>query len=380
MKDGLFDKIFEGLKHSIERSRFATTLLIIACVLSSIAYWNGKENSWARSRLDRYLLLSQLNSLYQQEIVKDSTLSEFRVYLLAKQNPAVHDLDGLLAKTPIDTLYSRLRSLRRSGAISDSLFERAAVPWISTDFVDFLEVKRNVVTPSQADALRQAVADLPDAKDQMAFAQDGFEQTRRAYINGTLSIDLPFFGLAFDINDLALLSGLGFTLLLLAISFNVYREHHNLRSLLDWVACMPDRTNTERCLRLRVYQAAANLNVLTVPPEVMGCNKCREEGLDQFRRGQRKMFLVLSRVLYLLPVTLHYSIWRNDTLTQAHGFALEPDRMAGLTNLSTFFLISISVFTAIALFSVIRVESLWVTFAGKVRPLPGQDPTLCEED
>ncbi|MBK9599523.1 MAG: hypothetical protein IPO60_14745 [Flavobacteriales bacterium] len=71
----------------------------------------------------------------------------------------------------------------------------------------------------------------------MAFAQDGFEQTRRAVINGTLSIDLPFFGLAFDVNDLALLSGLGFTLLLLAISFNVYREHHNLRSLLDWVAC-----------------------------------------------------------------------------------------------------------------------------------------------
>ena len=263
---------------------------------------------------------------------------------------------------------------------SNTLYERAAVPWISADFVDFLEGEQYVITPLEADALRRSVADLPDAKDQMAFAQDGFEQTRRAFINGTLSIDLPFFGLAFDVNDLALLSGLGFTLLLLAISFNVYREHHNLRSLLDWVACMPGRTNAERCLKLRIYQATANLNVLTVPPEVMGCNQCRDEGLDQFRRGQRWVFLVLSRVLYLLPVALHFSIWRNDTLTQAHGFALEPERMPGFTALSTFFLISISVLTAVALFSVIRVESLWVTFAGKVRPRPDMDPALCQEE
>ena len=380
MKDELFNKVFEGLKHSIERSRFATTLLIIACVLSSIGYWNSKENSWGKSRMNRYLLLVQLNSFYQGELVKDSTLTEFRKYLLSKQSPPVQGLEVLPANTPIDTLYSRLRHLRRSGAIIDTLYERAAVPWISADFVDFLEGEQYVITPLEADALRRSVADLPDAKDQMAFAQDGFEQTRRAFINGTLSIDLPFFGLAFDVNDLALLSGLGFTLLLLAISFNVYREHHNLRSLLDWVACMPGRTNAERCLKLRIYQATANLNVLTVPPEVMGCNQCRDEGLDQFRRGQRWVFLVLSRVLYLLPVALHFSIWRNDTLTQAHGFALEPERMPGFTALSTFFLISISVLTAVALFSVIRVESLWVTFAGKVRPRPDMDPALCQEE
>ncbi|MBK9599522.1 MAG: hypothetical protein IPO60_14740 [Flavobacteriales bacterium] len=118
---------------------------------------------------------------------------------------------------------------------------------------------------------------------------------------------------------------------------------------------------------------------MTVPPEVMGCNQCRDEGLDQFRRGQRWVFLVLSRVLYLLPVALHFSIWRNDTLTQAHGFALEPERMPGFPP-SAPSSSSPSVCSTVALFSVIRVESLWVTFAGKVRPRPDMDPALCQEE
>ena len=50
MNDRIFDHILDGLKQSIERSRFATTLLMVACVLCSVAYWNGKENSWGRAR------------------------------------------------------------------------------------------------------------------------------------------------------------------------------------------------------------------------------------------------------------------------------------------------------------------------------------------
>ena len=376
MKDQLFQHILDGLKQSIERSRFTTTLLIIACVLCSIAYWNGKENSWGRARMSRYMMLAELDSLVGNARVADSHLLRYKQYVLSAYGPKPL-LDTELFSTTDNALFdSALRRLHATRLISDSLFERISVPWISKDFVDYLS-NSDEITPLKAEAMRQALTDLPNAAGELSQASDGFEQTRRAYIRANLFVDLPFFGLAFDLNDLALLSGLGFTLLLLALVYNLLREHHNLETLIDWVKCLPRTSNEDRCIRLRIYQAAANFNVLTMPPQIFGCSGCTDAGHDQVKRVMRFQFLILSKAIYLIPVILHATVRHNDILTRAHGFALQPERLHELETQSTFFLVTISILTVLAMVSATRIELLWVTFAGKVRPGPSDNPKPC---
>ncbi|MBK9273099.1 MAG: hypothetical protein IPM49_00985 [Flavobacteriales bacterium] len=376
MKDSLFPHILDGLKQAIERSRFTTTLVIIACVLCSIAYWNGKETSWGRARMNRYMVLAELDTIVRNARAADPDLLSFKQYVLSIHGPSFLKDSAILQTNRPDVFSIALKRLHSIQAISDSLYERASVPWISTDFVDHMEYLDSI-TPMQAESMRQALIDLPNAAGEVIHAHDGFEQTRRAYIRANLFVDLPFFGLAFDLNDLALLSGLGFTLLLLALVYNLLREHHNLETLLDWVNCLPRTTNEERCTRLRIYQAAANFNVLTMPPQLLGCNGCTDAGHDQIKRTMRFMFLVLSKLIYLVPVILHAMVRQNDIDTRSHGIALQPERLHELEIQSTFFLVTISILTALAMVSATRIELLWVTFAGKVRPGPNDPPKPC---
>lgn len=376
MNDRIFDHILDGLKQSIERSRFATTLLMVACVLCAIAYWNGKENSWGRARMERYMVLAQLDSLVEKEKAKDPHLLGYRQYMLSKLGPKTLDTSALLTTQDSARFLNGIRKLRMQKMIPDSLYERLAVPYITTDFVDHLE-DLNTITPGQAVSMRQAMTDLVDAASELPLARDGYEQTRRAYIRSTRNVDLPFFGLAFDLNDLALLSGLGFTLLLLALAYNLLREHHNLETVVDWVNCTPSSTAQERCMRIRTYQAAANFNVLTMPPQVMGCSTCKDAGSEQFKRTVRFTFLLVSKAIYVIPVILHATIRHNDIRTRAHGFALQPGRLSELEAQSTFFLVTIAVLTAVALVSATRIELLWVTFSDKVRPGPTDGPNPC---
>ena len=227
MNEQLFEHIFDGVKQAIERSRFASTLLIIACVLCATAYWNGTENSWGRARMNRYLVMSELDSLYHMVRDQDVTLLRFRQFVLAKRRERPSDSTSADTTKSLKVFREEIRRLHGQGGISDSLFERLAVPWISTDFVEYL-LELDSIAPVQAEGMRQAVVDLPNAAGELAYAREGFLQARRAYFSSTLFIDLPFFGLAFDLNDLALLSGLGFTLFLLALVYNLVREHHNI--------------------------------------------------------------------------------------------------------------------------------------------------------
>ena len=50
MLDQLNIEVIPAVRTAIGRSRIMTTLLAIASVLATIAYWNGRENSWGRAR------------------------------------------------------------------------------------------------------------------------------------------------------------------------------------------------------------------------------------------------------------------------------------------------------------------------------------------
>ncbi|MCU1283932.1 MAG: hypothetical protein JWO13_282 [Acidobacteriales bacterium] len=73
-----------------------------------------------------------------------------------------------------------------------------------------------------------------------------------------MAFTVPVLGIAFDINDLSLVSGLTFTFLLSWFQFSLRRQHDNIRQVFDFAAELKELPVA--------YDLLAMTQVLTVPP------------------------------------------------------------------------------------------------------------------
>ena len=134
-----------------------------------------------------------------------------------------------------------------------------------------------------------------DAKHARAYL-DALEQTR---IEGVNVLHLPIFGITFDVNDLGIIAGISFIVLLITLRLALSRELQNLRIAFS---------TAHDSGRLReAYEYLSMSQVMTLPPGV---------------RSRPKRETILSRAPMLLvwcPFVVQLMIFLNDLFTMRLG-------------------------------------------------------------
>lgn len=133
----------------------------------------------------------------------------------------------------------------------------------------------------------------------------------RAYVEGSFVIRVPFLGFTFDVNDLGLIAGLGFLVILGCYRFFLSREVDNLRLSFEEAQKIGKRETRE------FYTLLAMRQVFTVP----------ETGYIK-----KSGFLIHTpKLLAWLPFMVYIAISAHDTLTAGIGLALQETRFQVLT-------------------------------------------------
>lgn len=126
-----------------------------------------------------------------------------------------------------------------------------------------------------------------------------------SYVNSSYTIRVPFFGITFDVNDLAPVGGLFFTILLTLYLFSLRRERDNL--IISFAMAKKNSKLNE------LYNLLAMRQVLLVPPSIVEENQLTEERF----LTKAPQYLPFFPFLVLLLIIFH------DLLTIKYGSLID---------------------------------------------------------
>jgi hypothetical protein len=273
-------------------SRFRRVLIvvIIASILGFGAFWNARRGSWVDSRIR---FVHQAYDYLDLKIKKDQLLEQ------------------------VDTKSRELKEAENKLTTTSDEKEKIDI------------TKRKEVLTTENAALSEKIKNLEDnlsknyvnaakwinergitSKDQLGPIIQRWENARVEYV---ALVRIPFFGIVFDVNDLGLLGGFTFVVVLMWFRFSLWREYNNLRTTFREV----------KSEHLKIcYMTLAMNQVLTVPP-ALSQNQPRE-----------KPWGTVVRLLYFLPVIIQLTIFLYDC------YSFEDGRLVNEFN--TIFGISVS--------------------------------------
>jgi len=284
------------------RSRFIVVVLVTASVLSFMALWNSLGRSWTDMR--------------------------------------VKNLEDLIRYWPLDGEVER----------------RLGEDWRRRGELERLDVLRN---------LARGMGYFPDAasSEESSTILRSLEirlfHLRRVRADRVLNIDIPVVGASFDVNDLAIFSGITFFIILLLLRYSLARECQNLCVFADIAGADLDRT---------LYNLLATRQFLTVPPMRHRSHAGNDE-IDPNSPSQRYLALqgyrgsafwrAMPKFMVWAPALIIGTIVINDYRTFAIGAELSMERTKESTFLSVAFLVLVCGVAASAYRMWRRIDSVW---------------------
>jgi hypothetical protein len=160
-------------------------------------------------------------------------------------------------------------------------------------------------------------------------------------------VRLPFFGAAFDANDMGIFAGITFTVVLLWLALTIKREHRNIQIAFGIA-------KTKESFQL-CYNLLAMRQVISVPPTLA----------NRLSRPLGYMF----KVLYLMPLLIYVCLFYHDWDTRSTGHGLGWDKMNRLLWVSGICLFFILILTIICFAIIYKKDKDWVEYTKKVREL-----------
>jgi hypothetical protein len=228
---------------SAGRARFVLLVMVTASVLALLAMWNSRPGNM--------------------------TLTRVKVATNAQKFYDPNDKKTILPDEQVKPLFTH------EGKFDEAAFNSAK------HFLD-----------TQTDRF----ADLDHLKHYIEF----LERTR---VERIVNVSIPFFGSAFDINDLGMFAGVSFFIILLLFRFSLFRELRNVRLVFK-------QAKTVEQLEL-CYNRLTMQQVLTSPPPL----DMMAPGETEWGTGLRLRGLFwdnVSRLLFGLPLIAHVLIFLND--------------------------------------------------------------------
>lgn len=292
----------EWVNHASIRTRTVSVVLVIATVLTAIGFYNSLKWSWARDRIKRvyntgdrtiFALMDGENhpkfksdsffvgndftdfkSLAFKIINYDNKVDSFPKYIyerldkstkeqLAKyiENPKEFETNQkafvkLLSLVSID--FNNL--LKDKNLYAPERFEKIKLNPETKKFLEYTPGGNHLIRFNRLlieDYFPYEVVRSRDISPEDEYRKDLQRSVTSEYIENIRFIKIPFFGIAFDVNDLGTIGGLGLLTILLMFRFSLSREIKNLR-----YAFKKARKNGELDA---FYHALAMNQVLTVP-------------------------------------------------------------------------------------------------------------------
>lgn len=127
----------------------------------------------------------------------------------------------------------------------------------------------------------------------------------RAYIDNAMTVRVPFFGVAFDVNDLGLLGGIGFVTILMLLRFSLRTEIASLR--IAFKAAVRETAGDPARLEA-FYDLVAMQQVLTFP-------QMRDERVG-WAIHRPRVLRAIPRLICFLPVVVYTMVAVNDYQSQ----------------------------------------------------------------
>ncbi|HEY0406603.1 MAG TPA: hypothetical protein VGC89_12805, partial [Pyrinomonadaceae bacterium] len=175
-----------------------------------------------------------------------------------------------------------------------------------------------------------------------------YSAVSRAYVENAFTIRVPFFGFSFDVNDLGLLGGLGFIVILALLRFSIRSEIVSLRLSFKAVAAEARKDPTQIAL---FYDLLAMRQVLTMP---------HVEDSERGWIAHRPLILqVVSKWLCFVPTLVYTFVAFHDFSTLDIGDVLDHKRTQFLVGYTIFFLIVIIALSVWCFVKWRYIDELW---------------------
>lgn len=171
--------------------------------------------------------------------------------------------------------------------------------------------------PGLANPMNSYVASkFPRITDQVIFddtKREFYSALVKAYVDNTFTVQVPFFGITFDVNDLGLLSGFAFFVLLILFRFSLMREYENTYLAFEAVG----GNNEDKKI---LYNLLSMRQVLTIPPMLKSIPRTHQ-GEGGFRWAT-----IIPKILSLLPAAILLIVIGYDIQTANIGDILSHNR------------------------------------------------------
>ncbi|HEV7746299.1 MAG TPA: hypothetical protein VGO56_14970 [Pyrinomonadaceae bacterium] len=213
----------------------------------------------------------------------------------------------------------------------------------------------------QEDVYRQAKQMEVRTKYQ---AEETFFWIQKIRAEQVSQIQVPVLGISFDVNDLGLIGGVTFAVLLMWVNYSLWHHSNNLKLAFDFARGLDSQgANGEGDQRLlyHTYQNLAMRQVLTIPPRPTS-TKPADTQPDKFKHGIRQV----SKLLYALPLLVQARIVFNDWQTIAVGEMTNPKATKFVLAMGTFFFILIAALTVTCYYRWSRTYETWKNVAEEI--------------
>jgi hypothetical protein len=197
--------------------------------------------------------------------------------------------------------------------------------------------KPKQLTREQVERAREYLHLRPHLTDRDA-SRDMLRKLEEIQTQNVLYIRLPFFGLIVDVNDLGILGGFAFSVLLLWFRFALWHERANLEMTF---AEAEKHGNRRFC-----YEALSMHQVLTVPRR-----------LSEAAPVSNWSYAVKG--LFFLPLAVYVTLFVFDCLSFQYGWSISRVNTVVGTALSGIFLLAIASLTFLCFTLSAEIDSIW---------------------
>ena len=299
-------------KEASDRGRRVLFVLQITCIVIFMAAWHEMPESWTYARLRTAQASVWFLDCSLEEHPEGVPEKQFATEMDKNRHDECHYLAAQAVADP-------------KGLGSSSKCERTSkAPFCPAEINharDFLSTR--LLTPAEA--------------------RKHLENLHNSFVEKTMNVSVPFLGITLDINDLGLLGGITFSLLLTWLLFSLRREAENLQILFSKA--------TDEVLPT-VYQLLEMTQVLTIPVQRKGKSR-------HIVAASRFILERLEFLLFLTPCAVQFFVVWNDQTTLPLGVALNDRLALREFHWEEFLLVAMVILTAFCFRKALQANTHW---------------------
>jgi hypothetical protein len=355
----------ETATEASRRTRFFTIVMVVASVLILVSVLNSSDIGWITLRI---------NALGN----KTSAYTTRKFPLLCKCEKKVEDAQLVLctdleAKPKNSHLFSEINEIGpKINQINNELVNLKAAAY-EVDDAQKAKVKESIeIKEKEVEKLEERKKNI--CKEETDKLNRFYESMLRSAAETKYTVRVPFFGVAFDINDVGILGGFGLWVVLILLRLSLRSQIVSLR--------IGFKVAFERNQETDFYQILAARQVFVFPPlndekqevaQMQGWIEKRwrasklgmfyhrkdNDNVNKWRANRNITLRIVPKVLSLLPFGVYLIQFTNDLLSLQYGHELSTFRTWTLVIWSSFILLNTLIFGVWCITKWNEIDKLW---------------------